>query len=333
MTNVNLAPLPKLQFSQNGVPLAGGKLFTYAAGTMNKQTTYTDSTGAAPNTNPIVLDANGQCDCWLLAGTAYKLILSPSTDTDPPTNPYWTEDNVRGINDTASSYAVDTGTTNNYVVSLTPAPNSYTDGMVVRFRAANTNSGPSVLNVSGLLALAITLNGLPLLANQILAGSYYEVIYSSSAGGWLLMSASSNASLVKGPAFKTTGSTATTLAANVAGKMMFDQVSFDTNGCYDHVTNYRFTPNVPGYYFIQASLGFGGATVANPQFVTYFYKNGASYADPTIQPTTQYQGAMAATLMEMNGTTDYVECWCRQEVSSSQPVYADEFSGFLARPL
>ena len=51
--NVNLAPVPKLQFSQNGVPLAGGKLYTYAAGTMTKQATYIDSTGVTPNSNPI----------------------------------------------------------------------------------------------------------------------------------------------------------------------------------------------------------------------------------------------------------------------------------------
>lgn len=92
--SVSLAPLAKMQFNQLGIPVAGGKLFTYAPGTTTKQNTYTDSTGATPNANPIILDANGQCDLWLLDGYAYKLVLSPSTDTDPPTNPYWTEDNV-----------------------------------------------------------------------------------------------------------------------------------------------------------------------------------------------------------------------------------------------
>lgn len=90
-----LAPLVKQQFNQNGSPVAGGLLFTYAAGTTNKLTTYTNSMGTVPNTNPIVLDSNGQCDLWLVQGVAYKLVLSPSTDTDPPTNPYWTEDNIQ----------------------------------------------------------------------------------------------------------------------------------------------------------------------------------------------------------------------------------------------
>jgi hypothetical protein len=91
---VNLMPLVKQQFNENGAPVSGGKLFVYLAGTTTKATTFTDSTGQTPNTNPIILDANGQCSCYLSPTTYYKFILSPSTDTDPPTNPYWTVDNV-----------------------------------------------------------------------------------------------------------------------------------------------------------------------------------------------------------------------------------------------
>lgn len=158
-TNVNLAPLAKQQFNQNGVPVSGGKLYTYAAGTMTKLATYTDSTGVTPNTNPIILDANGQCDCWLIAGSAYKLILSPSTDTDPPTNPYWTEDNLFGSGDFSTAtksyiqsgalnYAVDTGTTANaYVVSLTPSiPATIPDGFPFTMSTARPNTAAATIN-------------------------------------------------------------------------------------------------------------------------------------------------------------------------------------------
>lgn len=91
-----LAPLAKVQFNQGGVPLNGGKLFTYAAGTTTKQNTYTDETGATPNTNPIILDSNGQASVWCDITLSYKFTLSPSTDTDPPTNAYWTVDNIGG---------------------------------------------------------------------------------------------------------------------------------------------------------------------------------------------------------------------------------------------
>ena len=92
-----ISPCPKLSFSDsNGNPLSGGKLFTYAAGTTTKQTTYTDSTGSTPNTNPIILDSRGECSIWLTPTLGYKFTLSNATDTDPPTNPIWTQDNLAG---------------------------------------------------------------------------------------------------------------------------------------------------------------------------------------------------------------------------------------------
>lgn len=90
-----LSPSPFLKFfDNNGAPLANGKLFTYAAGTTTKQATYTDSTGTTPNTNPIILDARGECNCWIDPTISYKFSLAPSTDTDPPTNPIKVIDNT-----------------------------------------------------------------------------------------------------------------------------------------------------------------------------------------------------------------------------------------------
>ena len=97
---VHLCPGPPVQqFNQNGIPLASGKLFTYASLTTTKLATYTDYTGNTPNTNPIILDVNGQCDVWLLSGQTYTYVLSPSTDTDPPTNAFWTVNGIWGVND------------------------------------------------------------------------------------------------------------------------------------------------------------------------------------------------------------------------------------------
>ena len=82
-------PSPRWQFfdSVTGAPLAGGKLYTYAAGTTTPLATYTDSTGATPNANPIVLDSRGECRIW--AGDAlYKFVLEDSLG-----NLIWTEDN------------------------------------------------------------------------------------------------------------------------------------------------------------------------------------------------------------------------------------------------
>lgn len=88
-------------FDDDGAPLAGGQLFTYLAASSSKQATFSDSLGLVPNINPIVLDAAGRptVEIWLTGGIGYKLILAPATDSDPPSSPIWTEDNIAGIDD------------------------------------------------------------------------------------------------------------------------------------------------------------------------------------------------------------------------------------------
>lgn len=70
-------------FSNAGVPLAGGKIYTYAAGTTTNKATYTTSSGATAHTNPIILDSNGRIpggEIWLLSTDSYKFVIKDSTD-------------------------------------------------------------------------------------------------------------------------------------------------------------------------------------------------------------------------------------------------------------
>lgn len=77
----SLSPPPKLQFfGSDGLPLVGGKLYTYAAGTTTPIATYVDYTGTTQNTNPIILDSNGEADVWLTDTTNYKFVLKTSAD-------------------------------------------------------------------------------------------------------------------------------------------------------------------------------------------------------------------------------------------------------------
>lgn len=104
---LSLAPLPILAFrDNNGNPANGYKLFTYQAGGAIKQATYTDSGGLTPNSNPIILNARGECSVWLTQNITYKFVLAPPTDTDPPTNPIWSADNInQGISNITSDVA------------------------------------------------------------------------------------------------------------------------------------------------------------------------------------------------------------------------------------
>ena len=84
-----LTPVAKMQFFDvTGAPLVGGLLYTYSAGTTTPQVTYTDSSGATANTNPVVLNARGEADIWLGAST-YKFRLCSADNTE-----FWTVDNI-----------------------------------------------------------------------------------------------------------------------------------------------------------------------------------------------------------------------------------------------
>jgi hypothetical protein len=87
-----LAPEPLFQaFGTNGQFLAGGLLYTYAAGTSTPVATYPSANTVTPNTNPIVLNALGQAPLWLTPGQAYKFLL---TDQYGNTLPGYPVDNI-----------------------------------------------------------------------------------------------------------------------------------------------------------------------------------------------------------------------------------------------
>ena len=66
------------------VPNDGGFIFTYEAGTSTPQATYTDSDLLVPNTNPIVLDSDGQCTMYLTPTPALKIDVQDSDGVSLP---------------------------------------------------------------------------------------------------------------------------------------------------------------------------------------------------------------------------------------------------------
>ena len=70
-------------FNDAGVPLSGGKINTYTAGTTTPATTYTTSAGNIAHTNPIILDSAGRVpsgEIWLTDGANYKFTLTDQND-------------------------------------------------------------------------------------------------------------------------------------------------------------------------------------------------------------------------------------------------------------
>jgi hypothetical protein len=178
-----LTPNAKQQFfDNNGSPLAGGKLFTYAAGTSTKLATKVSSAGA-DNTNPIILDYRGEANVWIPPNVAYKFVLAPSTDTDPPTHAIWTVDQVVSSQLITLYGGVDTGSVNAYVLNFTANFTTLTDGIVIYWLPTNTNTLSSTLNVNGLgAAPLVKADGTALTGNEVVSGQIAQVIYLS--GSW-----------------------------------------------------------------------------------------------------------------------------------------------------
>lgn len=121
---VNLSPIGGVAgqfFDNNGSPLTGGKIYTYASGTTTPLTTYTGATGASAHTNPIILDAAGRVpggEIWLTDGLQYKFVIKTSADVL-----IGTYDNIVGINSNFVNYTnqeeIQTATAGQTVFTLT----------------------------------------------------------------------------------------------------------------------------------------------------------------------------------------------------------------------
>ena len=182
MTTAFLSPTPVFRaVDNNGNALVGGLLYTYAAGSSTPIATYTDSTGATPNANPIVLNGRGECGIWLIPNVVYKFVLNDSAG-----NLIWSIDQITNSQLITLYAGVDSGIANAYVVNFTANFTTLTDGIVLYFIPANTSTGPSTINVNGLgVAAIINQNGTALAANQIIANQVATIMY--KGGNWLLI--------------------------------------------------------------------------------------------------------------------------------------------------
>ena len=120
-------------------------------------------------------------------------------------------------------------------------------------------------------------------------------------------------------------------------KIQFDYEEFDSHGYYDHSTNYRFTPQIAGYYYITASIYYVNV---NNVYAIDIKKNGSRYVN--LDYKVNFAGTRAAfisSLVSFNGSSDYVEIFGYHTTGSSitigngQQYSITEFSGHFVRAL
>jgi hypothetical protein len=138
---------------------------------------------------------------------------------------------------------------------------------------------------------------------------------------------------VNGPAFSAYRASNQSISAATYTKIQFGSEDFDTASCYDSSTNYRFTPNVAGYYQISSTISI---SAYSNRYTAYLYKNGSSFLiglSNTGNGTNTDSVGVYGTIY-LNGSTDYVEIYVQGnnavtvEGSSGRETY---FQAFLAR--
>lgn len=144
---VQPAPFAKPQyFTNSGQPVAGGCVFTYAAGTNTPLVSYADYLASVPNSNPVHLDASGRGNIFLGA-SAYRLVLKTAGGTNCSSGvQLWVTD-IPPINSLLSSDNIFTG--------------------------SNTFNGPTIFNGAVTFNVGFTSNGPVIIANGgSLAGTF-----------------------------------------------------------------------------------------------------------------------------------------------------------------
>lgn len=161
----------------DGVVVAGG----VDASTSTKGISKLSVAPASP-TNPIAVGDNdtrlpSAAQVGYIPTTGQKdALVGDNTDIAVGTgNKYVTQ---TGLQHNAEKYAADAGSNDTYVITLSPAPTSYTNGMIVYFKANTINTGAATINVNSLGAKTIVKGVNSTLSDgDIAAGQFCTLIY------------------------------------------------------------------------------------------------------------------------------------------------------------
>lgn len=157
----------------SGEPLAGGKVYTYEAGTTTPKTTWQDLAKTTPHTNPIILDSIGQK--LVFADGAYKFDIDDANDVDIAT---WDDLVFEQEGDNLVWAGNTTGSSNAYVLTPSTPLTAYAAGQTIRAVSNFANTGACTINVSSLGAVNIKLvSGRDPVAGQIQNSMLMNLFY------------------------------------------------------------------------------------------------------------------------------------------------------------
>lgn len=133
-----------------------------------------------------------------------------------------------------------------------------------------------------------------------------QVGFNSTLGSHESYNGTSWQQFTNAPAFSAYLSANQNITSSTATKIAFNTKEFDTANAFDAVTNYRFTPQVAGYYQFNCTCVNSGTSITNNWL--RIYKNGSAYSSG-IGGGVSTGYLNASDLIYLNGSTDYVEVY------------------------
>lgn len=132
---------------------------------------------------------------------------------------------------------------------------------------------------------------------------------------------------VEGPTARAYHDGTQTISGSTTAKIQLDTESWDSDNYFDSSTNYRFTPLVEGYYQVNCGFAFDSSGADRPGEL-FLYKNGSIFVSHR-QPQDPLDGAsingtVLSALVYLNGSTDYIEMYVRNNNGSGSLTVSDE---------
>lgn len=221
------------------------------------------------------------------------------------------------------NYYIAGGTVDEITITTGPKLGPYINGEELVVKVSGANEGAVTINRDGLGAKSVkTQNGAELKGGELVG--IHLFIYDGV--GFVLLDLSPTMRVMSA-----TISSDQAVSSSVFTKLAFDTSVVDTHNEYDSGL-YRWNPKRAGFYMVHYSVRLG--SMSDTDLLSgYIAKNGS-----TVALLHNYNAAIATPvitnwgLIDMNGTTDYVEIFVLHNYGSSRDVDSGDsytrFAGF-----